>query len=495
MSAHLFTFGSRNYCNELVRVGQHKIKIEEEIGIFASTGLNLEYSGRYPIHMDCLHWVNRDAYLPQGSRGLKNVTKAKLGYDPVELDYELQVEYARSRPQELAEYSVSDSVATYFLYMKMIHDFIFALCTIIPTYPDEVLRRGSGVLCEQLLMAQAYRGNIIFPNKQVEAKERYYKGKLLESDTYIGGHVECLRTGVYRSDIPVKFKMQPAGYDWLLERVGAIMDFALEIESGGVKPEEVENYEEVKQEIIGKLEAIKAQCPVTEVEPLIYHVDVAAMYPNIILSNRLQPVAIVDEQTCAACVFNKESNDCKRPLEWEWKGELYPLSKPEFERVKLQLKVEYESQAGPNQRSVFENTEGYDKMLKKRVADYARMHYNHIRREKREVRRDTVCMRENPFYVDTVRDFRDRRYEFKRLVKVWLGKLGEAKKSGDAGDIETAKNRVSLYESLQLAHKIILNSFYGYVMKKGARWYSMEMAAMVTHTGGNIIKDSRALIE
>ena len=66
---------------------------------------------------------------------------------------------------------------------------------------------------------------------------------------------------------------------------------------------------------------------------------------------------------------------------------------------------------------------------------------------------------------------------------------------GDAADIETAKNRINLYESLQLAHKIILNSFYGYVMKKGARWYSMERAAMVTHTGGNIIKDSRALIE
>jgi hypothetical protein len=28
-------------------------------------------------------------------------------------------------------------------------------------------------------------------------------------------------------------------------------------------------------------------------------------------------------------------------------------------------------------------------------------------------RRDTVCMRENPFYVDTVRAFRDRRYVYK----------------------------------------------------------------------------------
>ena len=41
---------------------------------------------------------------------------------------------------------------------------------------------------------------------------------------------------------------------------------------------------------------------------------------------------------------------------------------------------------------------------------------------------------------------------------------------------------------IQLAHKCILNSFYGYVMRKGARWYSMEMAGVVTHTGANIIK-------
>ena len=54
---------------------------------------------------------------------------------------------------------------------------------------------------------------------------------------------------------------------------------------------------------------------------------------------------------------------------------------------------------------------------------------------------------------------------------------------------------MAFYESLQLAHKIILNSYYGYVMRKGARWYSMEMAAMVTHIGGIIIGDCKNLIE
>ena len=110
------------------------------------------------------------------------------------------------------------------------------------------------------------------------------------------------------------------------------------------------------------------------------------------------------------------------------------------------MKLEHEGQDRGN--NIFEGSENYAKLLKKRVQDYARMNYNHVKQTKRELKTDTVCMRENPFYVDTVRDFRDRRYEFKRLVKVWAGKLGEAKKTGDAGDIETAKNRCALYESL-----------------------------------------------
>ena len=51
---------------------------------------------------------------------------------------------------------------------------------------------------------------------------------------------------------------------------------------------------------------------------------------------------------------------------------------------------------------------------------------------------------------------------------------------------------VVVYDSLQLAHKCILNSFYGYVMRKGARWYSMEMAGVVTYTGARIIQARRS---
>lgn len=74
------------------------------------------------------------------------------------------------------------------------------------------------------------------------------------------------------------------------------------------------------------------------------------------------------------------------------------------------------------------------------------------------------------------------------LVQVWKGKMDEAKAGGNPIRIQEAADMCVLYESLQLAHKCILNSFYGYVMRKGARWYSMEMAGVVTYTGARIIE-------
>ena len=139
---------------------------------------------------------------------------------------------------------------------------------------------------------------------------------MVDSETYIGGHVECLQQGVYRDDFEYRFKLDASGYQKLIDQVDEIMKFNLEIEEKGIDPATVTNYEEVKHEILEKLMDIKSKCPNLVDKPLIYHVDVAAMYPNIILSNRLQPVAIVNEKICAGCIFNKEGNDCKRNLDW-----------------------------------------------------------------------------------------------------------------------------------------------------------------------------------
>lgn len=259
-----------------------------------------EYRGRCSVHMDALSWVKRDSYLPQGSQGLKAVTKYKLGYDPVEVrctllcacggtassrrsvslrhrlacllcarcrphlcdpvagaaqvDPEDMVRLAAEQPAYMASYSVSDAVATYYLYMKYVHLFVFSLATIIPMGPEDVLRKGSGTLCEMLLMVEAFRGEIICPNKQVsvlaataatgaaamltsssrrvvqvDPDYAFHDGHLLETETYIGGHVECLESGVFRADLPVKFRLVPAAFQRLIDSVDRALTFAIEV--------------------------------------------------------------------------------------------------------------------------------------------------------------------------------------------------------------------------------------------------------------------------
>ena len=163
--------------------------------------------------------MKRDSYLPAGSHGLKAVCRAKLGYDPLEIDPEDMTRYAIEKPQLMSSYSVSDAVATYYLYMKYVHGFIFSLCTIIPMSADEVLRKGSGTLCESLLMVEAYAANVICPNKQQDDSRAMHDGRLLESETYVGGHVECLQTGVYRNNLPIKFRLEPEALQ--VRRTGA----------------------------------------------------------------------------------------------------------------------------------------------------------------------------------------------------------------------------------------------------------------------------------
>ena len=181
------------------RAEAYGMSMEKEIGVKCDNG---EWRGRTAVHMDCMYWVKRDSYLPQvtcqrpprlligghprgvvkhsfgrkrvtsasihlplnllacvvqGSHGLKSVTKEKLGYDPVEVDPEDMLRLASERPKHMASYSVSDAVATYYLYMKYVHNFIFSLCTIIPMSADDVLRKGSGTLCEMLLMVEVSR--------------------------------------------------------------------------------------------------------------------------------------------------------------------------------------------------------------------------------------------------------------------------------------------------------------------------------------------------
>lgn len=468
------------------RAKLHGLYLESEIGV---SERQEEYRGRCCVHLDAFHWVRRDSYLPQGSQSLKAVTKAKLGYDPVEVDPEDMVRFAQEHPVKMATYSVSDAVATYYLYEKYVHMFIFSLCTIIPMNPEDVLRKGSGTLCETLLEVQATEKNILYPNKHQDPDLKFTtQGNLLESETYIGGKVECLETGVYRSDFEYDFEMIPSAFDSLIKNVERDLTFAVEVESGK-NVQDVTNMDEIKSEIIGKLEALRDR-PIRSEKPFIYHLDVGAMYPNIILTNRLQPYAIVQDDFCASCDYNLDGNNCKRRMNWVWRGDYNPATKFEIQSVKSQLKRERTADG-----RLFNELDDSEQasLIKERLKLYSRTAYKKTKITEEVEKIDTVCMRENDFYVDTVRQFRDRRYEYKALTKNAKKDLAKAK--GDAVKTKEAEDDMIVYDSLQIAHKCILNSFYGYVMRKGARWRSMEMAGIVTKTGADLIVQARELVE
>ncbi|GJV60293.1 ribonuclease H-like domain-containing protein [Tanacetum coccineum] len=175
-------------------IAENEASKSNSLSMAAHHGLRMndircECRSKFACHLDCFAWVKRYSYLPQGSHGLKAVTKAKLGYDPLEVNPEDMVRFAMEKPQELIE--------------NLDRDHLYAI------------------------------------------------------------------------------KME-----------------------GKMDVESVSNYDEVKNAIMEKLIMLRDE-PTREDCPLIYHLDVAAMYPNIILTNRLQPSSIVTDDVCTACDFNR----------------------------------------------------------------------------------------------------------------------------------------------------------------------------------------------
>ena len=385
--------------------------------------------------------------------------------------------------------------------------------------PEDVLRKGSGTLCEMLLMVEAVNKGIICPNKQSSKGEKWYNNHLLQNETYVGGHVECLESGVFRDDIPTKFTLDPTAFDELIANVDRDLAFYLEVENG-VQRSDCTNYDSVRNEIIERLEMLR-DVPMREEEPVVYHLDVAAMYPNIILTNRLQPTATAAGDRCPTCEYHLDYDAVHRRMPWTWRGDMWPATRSEVSAIRNQVEHEFameraaerafeQSAAGRSKKAQerLERQQGNGSWnngptweerkaaeIKRRLKDYCQKVYKKTKITVEEERIACVCQRENPFYVDTVRAFRDRRYEYKKLTKKWGKMLKACQNSGDAIAAMDAKNKSILYDSLQLAHKCILNSFYGYVMRRGARWYSMPMAAVVTKTGAMLITQARELVE
>ncbi|GFE53498.1 DNA polymerase catalytic subunit [Babesia ovis] len=598
------------------------LSLERALGLY-TTGSDV-VTGNAMINMDCYKWVERDSYLPFGSRTLKQVCKIKLKYNPTELDPEEMVPCARNDPQTLAVYSVSDAVATYYLYMKYIHSFTFALCYIVPLPPNDVLRQGSGTLCENLLMAEAYANHVLFPNKHKQSGIRYYqdpttlKHHLIYDNSYIGARVETLRCGLYRDDLVERFELNSSKYQQLLDDLdmtlkawadgnihtaegdisgdcystqntqlsgttqgdhsansigdpngsvngtvygdavnGAMDNSTVSIISDAthaidhsmdVDPQtdvhtgmdttllppqwlkqrfsKFHNFDQVYKDIKQRLIRLRDE-PVLNTFPRIYHLDVGAMYPNIILSQRLQPTAIVTEDFCQQCSYYAEAGVCQKRMQWKQKLEISPVDRNHIAPLMRDLQsrtyksatVQYtrdDTAANDSDSSSSDSDTPFTSVnrvalrtwhqlnereqsaeLQKVIKAYSQKVFHKMKVNKEVDVESIVCQRENPFYVRTVQKFRDKRYVYKKLKKDAETALKGLLKQpgGNTIHIKEMRDSILLNDSLQLAHKCILNSFYGYVKRGGSRWYSMEMGAIVTYAGAEIIDAAHRLIK
>ena len=115
---------------------------------------------------------------------------------------------------------------------------------------------------------------------------------MLESETYIGGKVEAIESGVFRSDLPMKFKCKQTAYQVLprkdnlaitrplnslylptlnslnsfvrclsypqalIDKLDADLHYAI-VHEGKMRVEDITNYDEVKAAILVKLEALR----------------------------------------------------------------------------------------------------------------------------------------------------------------------------------------------------------------------------------------------
>ena len=80
-------------------------------------------------------------------------------------------------------------------------------------------------------------------------------------------------------------------FQMLIDSTEQTMRHAIEVEEG-IPLDTVTNFEQVCDDIVKRLEMLR-DCPNRLENPLIYHLDVAAMYPNIILTNRLQVLPVL----------------------------------------------------------------------------------------------------------------------------------------------------------------------------------------------------------
>lgn len=310
----------------------------------------------------------------------------------------------------------------------------------------------------------------------------------VESEGFQGARVSCFNPGLYHQNAKLKFEIDKPFVEKMFQDCEKALDKLLDsFERKSWKKKngklikrytregvelgcKIQNKDEIKRLFKEKL--IKT---LTELQPdpkgrkdiyiwignqLLLHIDVASMYPSVIINWNLNPYAVVDpEKDCATCPYHWQK--CGDPVEcWiklPWIAQYEVLQIPPTVKAEVDHKLEKFTTVKRERR-----LEMYKKALdqvKGKRRSYLNYQFPGIA---------TYCQKAHRFFADAVRNFREERLKYKNGMKDADDEIDSIKDEFEGHalptEVQMQINRlqaISTYNrNTQLGFKVLLNSVH-----------------------------------
>ncbi|ORD99521.1 DPOE1 [Hepatospora eriocheir] len=162
-----------------------------------------------------------------------------------------------------------------------------------------VLIESMSCLIESLLVSQASVYNVLIKSKEITNYIEFHKDRFVDSKKIVLEEFDTVNPGIFRADFKHKFSNNDKLIDLIIDEVDEIL----------IDYKNYTDYNLVKNLLIDDLRRCKGSY---DDFGNIYRLSFDCMYPNIILTNNIQPHAIITGNTHDRCDFNSGNSNCNK---------------------------------------------------------------------------------------------------------------------------------------------------------------------------------------
>lgn len=276
---------------------------------------------------------------------------------------------------------------------------------------------------------------------------------LVVDEKYEGARVKCISAGVFKDNAKTDFKIDVDNFKEFEGMLHEALDRLIERTERKNRPVKgykndmkikILNVKSLHEKITERFNSVFEQLQKNEEDdglywngyPVIIHVDVSSMYPNIILTYNLQPYSVVTEEICRNCKYRPKDDEpnCWKDMDWNAVYKVMNISKVDQEKAEKFIRSEIEK------GREFENDEDIENIYK-RFAGSGKM-FNVYKFPVKS----RFCQKSFKFFVDSVKSFRDSRYVYKNMM---VDKENEiAKLSTEYSSNPHFENLMELYNTI-----------------------------------------------